>query len=197
MDAYVLKNMGLVYKAAHYYANRNLSSWVTREDLIQEGTLGLIRAIQKFEPKRGYKLSTYATWWIRQKILYALFGHEKTGKNHQLLTNAIGSGGGTATSDDPDELWDFGSENRRIPEQAAIDPEEHAHRLARVEQFLRILTKKERTVIECRLGLNGGPPMKLREVAAQMGFTRSRAHQIQKEALTKLRGTAPRRRRRS
>merc|ERR1719198_2774582 len=42
------------------------------EDLVAEGTVGLIRAADKFEPDRGYKFSTYATWWVRQALQYAL-----------------------------------------------------------------------------------------------------------------------------
>lgn len=56
-------NMRLVI----YNAKRFRGSGLEFEELIQEGTLGLIRAIEKFDPDQGYKLSTYATWWIRQK----------------------------------------------------------------------------------------------------------------------------------
>jgi RNA polymerase primary sigma factor len=57
-------NLRLVVSIARHYAGRGLST----ADLIQEGNLGLIRAVDKFEPERGFKLSTYATWWIRQAI---------------------------------------------------------------------------------------------------------------------------------
>ena len=61
-------NLRLVISIAKAYSNRGMSL----EDLIQEGNIGLMKAIEKYEYQRGYKFSTYATWWIRQAVTRAI-----------------------------------------------------------------------------------------------------------------------------
>ena len=73
-NRFIEHNLKLVVAIAKDYRNLGLSF----PDLIQEGNLGLIRAVEKFDHRRGFKFSTYAVWWIRQALVRAIQNHSRT-----------------------------------------------------------------------------------------------------------------------
>ena len=70
----ILSNLKLVITIAKSYTNHNVHFL----DLIEEGNLGLIKAVSRFDPERGFRFSTYASWWIRQAIVRAISTHSRT-----------------------------------------------------------------------------------------------------------------------
>ena len=73
-NALIRRNLKLVVSVAKHYIGRGNSFL----DLIQEGNVGLLRAVSKFDPTRGFKFSTYATWWIRQSVSRSIADQART-----------------------------------------------------------------------------------------------------------------------
>ena len=218
-------NLRLVVSVAKKHINRGIGIL----DLIQEGNIGLLKAIKKFDYRRGFKFSTYATWWIRQGITRALADQSRTIRipvhlvealnkvtrvqrqlaqeyNREPTIDEIASASGLpkkkinnvlSASNQPISLAttrgdDSSTEIGKLGEdKSGIVPSEVAEKDMTKEEITKLLdnlSSRERLVLQQRFGLSDGKNRTLEDIGKMLGLTRERIRQIEKKALSKLRG---------
>lgn len=217
-------NLRLVVNVAKAYLNRGMPLL----DLVEEGNLGLMHALEKYDPERGFRFSTYAIWWIRQNIERAIMNQLRTirlpvhvikelttvlrakryleahaereasaddiahllGRDAEEVRWLLMRGEHVTSLDAPLDADPMLSIGDAIPDESIEGPESQlqaSETESLVREWLAQLSDRQRTVIECRFGLNGRELQTLQELAARLELTRERVRQIQLEALAQLR----------
>ena len=209
-DRFIRSNLRLVVSVARRYP---LPPGMELLDLIQEGNLGLEHAVDKFDWRKGFKFSTYATFWIRQAIgraldqkaslvrlpgdrsaslraaLRAVSGNgdeldEEHARLHRLTTPT--SLDRTIGDDDSNELVDLLPDSNPGPEQEVMDRAENEM----ATSLLDVLDKRARYAVEQRFGLLDGRKRSYREVGEELGVTAEAARRLVKRAVNTVRHRA-------
>ena len=210
-DRFIRANLRLVVSVARRYP---LPAGMELLDLIQEGNLGLEHAVDKFDWRKGFKFSTYATFWIRQAIGRALdqkaslvrLPGDRSASLRAALRQVSGDGDEldeeharlhrltTPTSldrtigdDDSNELVDLLPDVNPGPEQAVMEEA----RETMVYDLLNVLDDRARYAVEQRFGLQDGRKRSYREVGEELGVTAEAARRLVKRAVNIVRESAP------
>ena len=209
-DRFIRSNLRLVVSVARRYP---LPPGMELLDLIQEGNLGLEHAVDKFDWRKGFKFSTYATFWIRQAIgraldqkaslvrlpgdrsaslraaLRAVSGNgdeldEEHARLHRLTTPT--SLDRTIGDDDSNELVDLLPDSKPGPESEVMSRAENDMAMS----LLDVLDSRARYAVEQRFGLHDGRKRSFREVGEELGVTAEAARRLVKRAVNTVRERA-------
>lgn len=176
-DKLITSNLKFVASVAKGYQGRGLSY----SDLIAEGNYGLLKAIDKFDFKKGYKTISYSVWWIRQAILEAL--KERNGLNSEELPSDF-----EKQQNEEGEIIEK-QVNNNLTFEYDYENENNEENKNIIKKLTKCLNKRELIIVTRYYGLDGDC-LTLEEIGNELNLTKERIRQILEKSLQKLRTEA-------
>lgn len=179
-DKIIKSNLKFVASVAKPYQGLGLSY----SDLIAEGNMGLMKAMEKFDYEKGFKTISYSVWWIRQAILDA------------LNTRNMIKGDDLAADYEKHQEKDEDESSNRTGTQTEMEDSDYINQMknkemkAAIRVLMSCLTEREQFVLTEYFGLDDEDELTLEEIGRKIGLTKERVRQIKEKALKKLRAEA-------
>ena len=177
-DKLISANLKFVASIAKQYQGRGLSY----ADLIAEGNIGLIKALDKFDGEKGFKVISYSVWWIRQTILEAL-AKRNASEDEDLPCDFEKP----VETDDEDYQTEMGDDDF-VEEE--IGKSKEMEQSQAIQFLMDYLNQRERNIITKYYGLDGNKPKTLEEIGMEYGLTKERIRQIKNTSFKKMRSVA-------
>ena len=177
-DKLISSNLKFVASIAKQYQGRGLSY----ADLIAEGNIGLIKALDKFDGERGFKVISYSVWWIKQTILEAL-AKRNASEDEDLPFDYEKP----VVTDDEDCQMEMNDDNY-ITEEFGENKE--VAQAEAIKFLMDYLNQREKNIITKYYGLDGNKPKTLEEIGMEYGLTKERIRQIKNTSFKKMRSIA-------
>ena len=179
----ISSNLRFVFDIAKKYVGKGMPM----ADLISEGNIGLIKALDKFDEDKGYRFITYAVWWIKQSIIEAI----RANKGKMKMADIASCESCTENTEDKitsdDELNPIYNQSGISCsfENEIIELEERQNKV--IDNVMDSLDNREKTIVEAYFGINGKSEQYLAEIGNELHLTSERIRQIKEKALRKLR----------
>ena len=175
-------NLRFVFNIASRYKGNGAAI----SDLISEGNLGLVKAIQKFDPSKDVKFISYAVWWIRnamQEFIKKRQASLNIEKEEEVLNKPLFSKGIPDSEDEWIEKRDVVLSDEEDEEKREL----HKNQRKVIDTLMSKLCGREKTIIEKYYGIYGNKSKNLEELGKELGITKERVRQIKEQGLKKLR----------